>query len=222
MKIQLPLLFEYSDGTRQTAYVEEGVLHLCSLHFGAFEKTMYALTYAMKGKETCYYCGEPLEKRKITLDHIYPRSFGGFSIPENLKPCCAKCNSQKGELLPEQYRELRLLKDPQVKKARMEQYRQDNAKMRGERGIILPEDWYEMRKDYTVMTTFTSEQTIKGSKKYQNLQELYECYGKICKAVVVSSNGVVLDGFLAVLLAKNLGQIIPIPFVTLENVIVNI
>jgi 5-methylcytosine-specific restriction endonuclease McrA len=47
---------------------------------------------------TCYICGDNIPKRLTTLDHVLPRS----SYPHlrfnlgNLRPCCWKCNSEKG------------------------------------------------------------------------------------------------------------------------------
>lgn len=91
---------------------------------------------------------------------------------------------------------------------------------RKERGVLLPKEWYEMRKEYSVLTVITSERPFKESRKYQRVIEMYETYGKICKPIVVSQNRFVLDGFSVLLAAKNLGMKIPLPFITLENVIV--
>ena len=49
---------------------------------------MYRLTYMMKGDRICYYCGKTISKKEMTLDHVYPRDFGGPSITDNLVPCC--------------------------------------------------------------------------------------------------------------------------------------
>ena len=57
---------------------------------------MYELTYMMKGNQICYYCGKTISKKEMTLDHVYPRDFGGPSITDNLVPCCSHCNSSKG------------------------------------------------------------------------------------------------------------------------------
>lgn len=46
----------------------------------------------------CYICGKLLTQGELTLDHVLPRS----ARPDlrydlkNLKPCCFKCNSEKG------------------------------------------------------------------------------------------------------------------------------
>ncbi len=49
--------------------------------------------------ELCSYCGSP---GCGTLDHYYPKKlFPQFSIiPDNLVPCCYRCNKVKGEIFP--------------------------------------------------------------------------------------------------------------------------
>lgn len=41
---------------------------------------------------TCAYCGAEAH----TLDHVHPRSKGGFTSAENMVACCADCNRDKG------------------------------------------------------------------------------------------------------------------------------
>lgn len=49
----------------------------------------------------CYMCGVPLifnddnSHKAFTLDHLWPRSYGGNSEQENLLPACLSCNSNK-------------------------------------------------------------------------------------------------------------------------------
>ena len=53
----------------------------------------------------CYICGfpvfeKPLEMQvKMQLEHIWPQSFGGDSITENLLPACPTCNNDKSDML---------------------------------------------------------------------------------------------------------------------------
>lgn len=215
MKIQLPKTFEYHVGSTH-AMVHNGVLEMTPMDF---EKVMYQVTYRLKGKVRCAYCNKLFDQNTITLDHVFPRDYGGISIPNNLKPCCKKCNKNKSNFLPWQYRKLRKLNGKE-KNQEEERYQYENMQARKEQGILIPREWYEMRKEYSVLTVITSEQPFKESKKYQRVIEMYETYGKICKPIVVSQNRFVLDGFAVLLTAKNLGIKIPLPFVTLENVIV--
>lgn len=56
-------------------------------------------TWAKANHSYCYLCGRTLEFRQtesqaeFTIDHIWPREFGGDSIVDNLLPACKKCNS---------------------------------------------------------------------------------------------------------------------------------
>lgn len=215
MKIQLPKSFEYHNGPTH-AMVHNGVLEMTPIDF---EKTMYHLTYQLKGRGRCAYCHKDFDESKITLDHVFPRDYGGISIPNNLKLCCKKCNEAKSNLLPWQYSEIQGL-DKKEKKKMEELYQYVNMRERQEKGILIPDKWYEMRKHYSVFALITSERPVKKSRKYQRVLEMYETYGKICKPIVVSQNRFVLDGFTVLLVAKNLGLDIPLPFITLENVIV--
>lgn len=215
MKIQLPKTFEYHDGPTH-AVVHDGVLEMTPIDF---EKTMYHLTYRLKGKVRCAYCHRVLDANRLTLDHVFPRDHGGISIPNNLKPCCKRCNEAKNNLLPWQYSSLQNLSKKEKAQAE-ERYQLENMEARRGKGILIPRKWYEMRKNYSVFALITSERPFKESKKYQRVLEMYETYGRICKPIVVSQNRFVLDGFTALLVAKNLGLDIPLPFITLENVIV--
>ncbi len=47
----------------------------------------------------CVYCGS---KDALTIDHVRPKSQGGRDSWDNLVTACQKCNSQKGNLTPEE------------------------------------------------------------------------------------------------------------------------
>ncbi len=49
---------------------------------------------------TCVYCGR--KTKRLTIDHIIPRSQGGKSTFENCVACCRSCNSKKGGRTPSQ------------------------------------------------------------------------------------------------------------------------
>ena len=51
-------------------------------------------------KGICYYCGEPVISKELTMDHIVPVARGGKSIKGNLVTACKKCNNTKKNLLP--------------------------------------------------------------------------------------------------------------------------
>lgn len=47
---------------------------------------------------TCQYCGS---KKRLTLDHVLPRSKGGQHSWDNVVTACAPCNSFKADRTPE-------------------------------------------------------------------------------------------------------------------------
>ncbi|MTI20366.1 HNH endonuclease [Fulvivirga sp. RKSG066] len=47
----------------------------------------------------CQYCGTT---KDLTLDHVTPRSRGGRSSWNNLVTACKRCNTQKGDSLPDE------------------------------------------------------------------------------------------------------------------------
>jgi HNH endonuclease len=60
-----------------------------------------ARAWAMSSHPHCYICGTILDFEATgqingyTLEHIWPRAYGGDSIAENFLPACESCNSKK-------------------------------------------------------------------------------------------------------------------------------
>jgi 5-methylcytosine-specific restriction endonuclease McrA len=50
----------------------------------------------LRDNYTCAYCGDKLEKRECTLDHVLPSSMGGKTTFENTVTACGPCNANKG------------------------------------------------------------------------------------------------------------------------------
>lgn len=48
---------------------------------------------------SCQYCGS---KKKLTLDHVIPRSKGGKHSWDNVVTACERCNAKKGDRTPQQ------------------------------------------------------------------------------------------------------------------------
>jgi hypothetical protein len=58
---------------------------------------------ARRSMSWCYLCGTDLDFEAdvptvFTLDHVWPRAFGGDSDPENLLPACRSCNERKANV----------------------------------------------------------------------------------------------------------------------------
>lgn len=52
-------------------------------------------------KDACIYCGDT--EGPFHMDHVVPRSRGGPDLPDNLAKACARCNSEKSDLLPSEW-----------------------------------------------------------------------------------------------------------------------
>lgn len=44
----------------------------------------------------CSYCGKPVDYLKVEFDHFIPIKNGGKTHPNNMLPCCKKCNHGTG------------------------------------------------------------------------------------------------------------------------------
>ena len=56
-------------------------------------------------KGLCYYCGQSIPPRELTMDHIVPIARGGRSTKGNVVTACKKCNTAKKQLLPMEWEE---------------------------------------------------------------------------------------------------------------------
>jgi 5-methylcytosine-specific restriction endonuclease McrA len=53
----------------------------------------------------CYYCGQTVPYKELTMDHLVPLTRGGRSTRDNLVPSCKSCNNQKKNMLPLEWEE---------------------------------------------------------------------------------------------------------------------
>jgi 5-methylcytosine-specific restriction endonuclease McrA len=51
-----------------------------------------------RDKFICQYCG--IKQKKMTIDHVYPKSRGGKTNFENCVAACKSCNNSKGNRTP--------------------------------------------------------------------------------------------------------------------------
>lgn len=71
-----------------------GILYKHNLHHQEFSSIFGLPPYI------CYLCGKQLDLNStdVQVDHVYPVSLGGDSIPNNLKLTCKMCNQAKRNL----------------------------------------------------------------------------------------------------------------------------
>jgi 5-methylcytosine-specific restriction endonuclease McrA len=51
---------------------------------------------------TCQYCGSQPSRKDLTVDHVLPRSRGGYTHWENVVTACQRCNGRKGNRTPDE------------------------------------------------------------------------------------------------------------------------
>lgn len=213
MIIEVPVGYTFTKEKNILAFEEKGVLKMCARQ-GFFHDMMYDLTYQLKGKERCYYCGKEVEPSKMTLDHVYPISLGGPTIPQNLVPSCRSCNGRKENMTPEQFRVYRSLKDEEQQKIFIKEY--FNTRYFQERWVhVLPEGWISNVQISDLIALIDLKDT--DTNKYKKTKEYYRRCKQFPKPIIVDCHNFVLDGFTQVLYAKN-NRITEIPTIILENV----
>lgn len=103
-------------------------VHLRSVRVALSRKNVFA-----RDGHACQYCGAEGTTRRLTMDHVLPRSRGGSTSWENLVTACEPCNRRKGNRTPHEAG-MPLRTPP----------RKPSALPAGRRGISLgvpPEEW---------------------------------------------------------------------------------
>ena len=213
MNIELPKSFTYKDkSSRGLAYVKG-----CKLYIMGnvdFEALMYNLTYALRGNEKCSYCGIMLTEKNRTLDHMFPRAYGGASIPDNLIPCCKKCNNRKGDMTFHQYIKYLKCHSDQERDEQREKSVFTN-KSRVEKGkYVLPRSWLTWY-DITKLLKQIDMNWLDRTCKKRGFAYVKKHAGS--SPIVVSSNGYMYKGVYSLYYAKEC-DLKKVPVVLLENV----
>ncbi len=214
MKIMLPEYYFYNNKTGK-AYVSKGILYVEGNV--NFERLIYDMVYFLKGMTTCYYCGKVLEPQKRTLDHKYPRFFGGISIPENLEPCCKKCNLNKLCMTEEQFLVWNVIESVEEQHLFFQNCIMENTEVLKQKKFLIPSEWVQM---YDVSKYFRDVPFKEISKKkYKKLEDYFQKWHHYPKPIIVSANGWVFEGNDIITHAKKINKR-KVCAVVLENVIV--
>ena len=216
MIIRLPENFIYTtSGKQDYAYVKNGMLYIEG--FVNFENLMYNLAYSIYGYGVCYYCGEELTTKNRTLDHIYPRSWGGISLPDNLRPSCKACNQKKSDMTPSQFEKFLVLESQGKENTFYQKCLRKNQKIIQSGTFILPSDWVRMY-DATKLTECLSFKYLEKSKMGK-LAGYYNRVHQYHHPIVVSSNDWLFKGKHILYHARKIGNPI-VPAIILDNVVV--
>lgn len=183
----------------------------------SFEKIVRDLTFSLKGgKHKCAYCGEYIEDKKVTIDHLYPQIMGGPTITNNLVPACRKCNSEKTDMTFKEYMQWRTILTEEERKEFLKELRNQKEEMRRRKEYQIPEEWILKKPITTILLEIRLEDSSQ-TKKYKKVENFYNEYGYFQKPIVVDKNGFLLDGYNTVIFAKN-NCISTIPVIQLDNV----
>lgn len=216
MKIQLPETFIYTNRSKNaSAYVKKDILYVKGNV--DFEQLMYSITYMVKGYDKCYYCGCELTDKNRTLDHIYPRRWGGVSIPENLAPSCKNCNRDKMDMSYDQFMRYRKLKSKKAKEEFYNKCVKTNLKVRKRAKFVINSNWltvYEIQELLRYMRFDKLEET-----KSNNLAAYYRNWGQYTHPIIVSSNDWVFKGKHILYHAKRIKRT-SVMAIILDNVVV--
>jgi 5-methylcytosine-specific restriction endonuclease McrA len=67
--------------------------------------SVYKAVIGQSNRHHCYLCGNHIRKdgvapgERLELEHLWPSSYGGDSVDENLIPSCDVCNREKGDMI---------------------------------------------------------------------------------------------------------------------------
>lgn len=215
MNIDLPKSFTMYDerGREKLAWIENGTLKLKVE--ASFRKVMYELTYELKGRNVCVYCGETFLDKDMTLDHMIPQERGGPTITNNLVPSCKECNSKKSNMTAEQYIKYKNLSGTEKKKY-FENFKRYVNYMKRNELLELPEKWLSKKKVKEIIARFDFSQEYKKSQ-YRKVERFYNEYGHLPKPILVDKKGFLLDGFISLMFAKD-NNLRKLSVMVLENV----
>jgi hypothetical protein len=216
MIIKLPKKFYYTtNNSNSFAYVADGILYISG--YINFEDLMYSLTYTIFGYDKCRYCGKLLTPADRSLDHIYPRSWGGVSIPNNLLPSCKMCNQNKADMAPYQYNRWLKLETHEERREYYKKCHKENSKRALNGKFILPHSWYE---DFDVTKLFHDmDFSCLEQFKIDKVNEYYETNHQYNHPIVVSSDNWLLKGK-HIIYHAIVHEIKTVPAIVLENVVV--
>lgn len=179
--------------------IRDGILYL--RHGQSFRSTIYSLTYFMKGKRFCYYCKKRISRNQITMDHMYPQSLGGPTIPQNLIPVCQECNSKKSDMTLEQYKTFLSLRSISEKRAYMKRISDYKNSLKTVGIFEVPYSWITPVEISQIHTKIDL-----ASISDSQCRRILSCYRKnhrLQELIILDRNMLALDGIHSLFVAKS-------------------
>lgn len=218
MIIEIPEKFYKRKARDKYAEVKDGILEIHG--FWSFKRLMVEIAYELKGKNQCYYCKKPLLDSEVTVDHLFPEAYGGISVTNNLVPACKVCNNMKADMNEKEYKEWLNIEDKVQRKAFYEKIstRKINKKysIAIKETYDIPQEWIRYQRLETIKSLESSK--TKTGKTYLKIYDFVKKYRKLPVVLVISWNGILLDGRIAYEVAEEL-KLEMVPVVVLENVL---
>lgn len=218
MIIELPEDFEFTEeNSLGNAYIQKGVLYIDGNV--NYENLMYALAYKIHGKEVCGYCKKAMTLHNRTVDHMFPRAWGGVSITNNLLPACRECNNVKKRAMT--YEQFLKWKKFKTDEARIKYYQiaiVENENLVNQGILIFPKE-FMVDYDITEVLKEIDLSHIRSNSKIQKyISEYYNICHKYKHPIIFSNNGWLLDGSNILYHAKKHNEKI-LKAIVLENVV---
>ena len=178
-----------------------------------FHAAMIEITYLMKGRRKCHYCGKTLSKSEASIDHLYSRRIGGPTITNNLIVSCQGCNCSKSDLTEEQFDSLKKIRDLDEKLAYLTRINAKREMAQKDGLFLLPNTWIE---EIQVSNICIPHYKI-SKENYEKKREVFLRYHHFVKPIVVDRNLKLLEGLYEVLIARDF-NIPVISAIRLDNV----
>lgn len=99
------VVLEYRDKTIRSVNAQYSlpmILRLFSKHQTQRHVKFTRLNVYLRDRFTCQYCAKKFQINELTFDHVLPASRGGKTNWDNIVTSCAKCNTKKGNLTPQE------------------------------------------------------------------------------------------------------------------------
>lgn len=193
--------------------IKDGILYL---RYGqSFQNAIYSLTYFMKGKNFCYYCKKKVSRNDITMDHMFPRSTGGPTIPQNLIPSCKGCNGEKMDMTFEQYKHFLSIPSDIGRKLYQAKISAFKEGLKAIGMFEIPNTWITPVKVDSIHTQIDFANI--SEMKYKKAKSYYEQHHQFQKPIILDRNYFSLDGFYVLFVAKSC-DVQYVPAIVLENV----
>lgn len=213
MLINLPEKYCFNENECYASIDSKGILKVKGNY--SFRNLMYDITFKTKEKK-CIYCGS---EKHITLDHLYPKSRGGPTIPNNMEPACKHCNGEKDNMNQKEYEFFKSLSEDDQKRFKADVKKADNIMEKWDFNFqSMPDEWFEIQKMENIkIPTTRNEKAHKNITKYSKIKKTYKSQRYFKEFVVLDRNNFLLYGLETYLCAKSLG-LKEITVIKIENI----